>query len=176
MAKKKVLKQKQKQKQTQKQSVIIHLGKSTQRKAPTKPTPQPSRSMQPIIVQATQPLFPTPSYDFSRLENKIADLAKLSISKPIDPVISETISMTEMKPNVNTEKIKEKVREARSQYPAFAEPVLESEMVSATEAENIPVRRGRIPVAKTAEQLEAERLARNTRARERYAQRKKKED
>lgn len=158
MAKKKVLKQKQKQKQkqTQKQSVIINLAKPATKRKPSDKPGQSAKSMQPIIVQATQPVFPTPMYDFLRLENKIADLAKLGMSKPVEPVIAELKPVAEMKPNVD--KIREKIREGRLQYPSYyAEPVyyaeavkkepaerpLESEMPTATEVEDIPVRRPR---------------------------------
>jgi hypothetical protein len=193
MAKKKIVKskQKQKQKQTQKQSIHIHLGKSSKSKS-TASSNQPAKAVQPVIVspivQATLPA--TPISDFARLENKIAELTATHRSMPVrqvriepkvttfeEPTKPETISKDDIRKNLfESETIKSKINENRIAYPSYYDTSIatpsssafytapSSEMSDyATPVEPVSIRVVKPILAKTPQQLEEERLARNAR-------------
>lgn len=190
------------QKQSQKQSVHIHLGKTASKRKPTvnKSTTKPSQ--QPIInVQPTVYTMPSYSNELVGLENKISELAKivkpvkvLQIAKPIKETsslveIQKTIDETPVYINPNrvdaTKKLPKNPSESYLPYePYLNNPYYESsnpkrnadryisEGTMGISEPTIARRRGRIPVAKTPEELETERLMRNARKRELYNQKK----
>ena len=175
---KKVLKQKITTKQSQKQSVHIHLGKATTKRKTT--SKSITKSSQPI-VNVNPVVYSMPSYanELTRLENKISELS--SIVRPVkqvkieEPIKSETKSLAELQ----EKKIDYYNYQNRFSIPKQlpAEPPTTTAHYT-SESESIPLnqpfirRRGRIPKAKTAEELEAERIARNARKRELYNQKK----
>jgi hypothetical protein len=188
------------QKQSQKQSVHIYLGKTAAKRKSTATTKASQKASQQPVVNVHPTVYSMPSYsnELVGLENKISEIAKIVNPIKIAEPIKETSSLAEMQKKVvesqfyinpnrvePTKKLPNVPAEAYANpYYATPKPRRKPEGFMSEGTMNEPVsaepviarRRGRLPVAKTPEQIEAERLMRNARKRELYNQRKQREE